>query len=107
LPIRLGSRFKTSPFRTQDFGQLRGTLWVVKFHILLDSCSRVRRKRHVHEDMSVHRIAIQRILDRASKTIVLFDTGLREFFASLRQPIQCGKTALLLIETLNIQVEVV
>jgi hypothetical protein len=107
LPIRLGSRFKTSPFRTQDFGQLRGTLWVVKFHILLDSCSRVRRKRHVHEDMSVHRIAIQRILDRASKTIVLFDTELREFFASLRQPIQCGKTALLLIETLNIQVEVV
>jgi hypothetical protein len=37
LPISLGSRSNTSPFRTQDFGQLRGTLWVVKFHILLDS----------------------------------------------------------------------
>jgi hypothetical protein len=107
LPISLGSRFNTPQFRTQDVGKLRGTLWVVKFHILLDSCSRVRRKRHVHEDMSVHRIAIQRILDRASKTIVLFDTGLREIFASLRQPIRCGKTALLLIETLDIQVEVV
>jgi hypothetical protein len=58
LPISLGSRFNTSPFRTQDFDQLRGTLWVVKFHILLDGCSRVRRKRHVYEDMSVHRIAI-------------------------------------------------
>jgi hypothetical protein len=39
--------------------------------------------------------------------VVLFDTGLREFFASLRQPIPCGKTAVLLIETLDIQVEVV
>ena len=68
LPISLGSRFNTPLFRTQDFGKLRGTLWVVKFHILLDSCSRVRRKRYLHEDMSVHRIAIQRASDRASKT---------------------------------------
>ena len=45
LPISLGSRFNTPLFRTQDFGKLRGTLWVVKFHILLDGCFRVRRMR--------------------------------------------------------------